>query len=148
MPRRLLPGLLAALALAVALSSCGGGSSATSTQRTVMRKASPQSGQTFLPDVSGTHHSVKPPIYAFGGDGNLTAKNLEWHGWGESKATAFGTVAEHPASGLVNTFSGSVTASVPRTCKGVRYYTEIIAHVPKQADFVPTEATKLTTPCG
>ena len=146
MPKRLLPVLLAALALAVVLASCGGGSSSTVTERTVMRQSQPGSGTTYLPDVTGRNF-VKPASYGFGGDGDLTATKLDWHGWGEAKATAFGTIAEHPASGLVDTFSGSVVASAPKTCKGARYYTEVIAHVPKQADFVPTEPTKLKTPC-
>jgi len=146
MPKRLLLALSAALALAVVLAACGGGSSSTLTERTVMRKSQPGSGQTYLPDVTGRNF-VKPASYGFGGDGDLTATKLEWHGWGEAKATAFGTIAEHPASGLVDTFSGSVVASAPKTCKGARYYTEVIAHVPKQADYVPTEPTKLKTPC-
>ena len=148
MSRRLLPALLAALALAVALASCGGGGSTTVTQRTVMDKAHPQSGATFLPDVAGARRFVKPPTYRFSADRDLVAKGLEWHGWGEAKATAFGTIAERPASGLLDTFSGSVTASAPRICDGTRYYTEVMAHVPKQADFVPTKPTKLSTPCG
>ena len=146
MPKRLLLALSAALALAIVLASCGGGSSSSVTERTVMHKSRPGSGQTYLPDVTGRNF-VKPASYGFGGDGDLTATKLEWHGWGEAKATAFGTIAEHPASGLVDTFSGSVVASAPKTCKGARYYTEVIAHVPKQADYVPTEPTKLKTPC-
>jgi len=146
MPKRLLFAVSAALALAVVLASCGGGSSSTVTERTVMRQSQPGSGTTYLPDVTGRNF-VKPASYGFGGDGDLTATKLQWHGWGEAKATAFGTIAEHPASGLVDTFSGSVVASAPKTCKGARYYTEVIAHVPKQADFVPTEPTKLKTPC-
>jgi hypothetical protein len=147
MRRRLLPALLAALALALVLASCGGGGSSSATEQTVMKKSQPGSGTTYLPDVTGRNF-VKPANYGFGGDGDLTATSLEWHGWGEAKATAFGTIAEHPANGLVDTFSGSVTASAPTACKGARYYTEVIAHVPKQADFVPTEPTKLPTPCG
>jgi hypothetical protein len=148
MPKRLLPALVAALALALVLASCGGGDSSSSgTTQTVMRKSQPGAGTTYLPDVTGRNF-VKPASYGFGGDGDLTATKLEWHGWGEAKATAFGTLAEHPANGLVDTFSGSVTASAPKTCKGARYYTEVIAHLPKQADFVPTEPTKLPTPCG
>lgn len=147
MPKRLLPVLLAALALAVVLASCGGGGSSTVTEKTVMRKSQPGSGTTYLPDVATNGHFVKPATYRFSVDGDLIAKNLDWHGWGEAKATAFGTIAEHPASGLVDTFSGSVTASAPQTCDGATYYTEVMAHVPKQADFVPTEPTKLTTPC-
>ena len=146
MPKRLLPVLLAALALAVVLASCGGGGSSTVTDATVMRKSQPGAGTTYLPDVTGRNF-VKPASYGFGGDGDLIATKLDWHGWGEAKATAFGTIAEHPANGLVDTFSGSVTASAPKTCNGARYYTEVMAHLPKQADYVPTEPTKLTTPC-
>jgi len=146
MPRHLVPALLAALALAVAVASCGGDST-TAPRKTVMRKSQSGSGPTFLPDVAGTRRFVKPATYRFGGDGDLTAKNLDWHAWGEPTATAFGTIAEHPANGLVDTFSGSVTASAPRTCNGARYYTKVMAHLPKQADFVPTEPTKLSTPC-
>ncbi|HEY2479068.1 MAG TPA: hypothetical protein VGI17_10095 [Solirubrobacterales bacterium] len=147
MRERLPLALLAALALAVALASCGGGGTTTITEKTVMRRAQPQSGPTFLPDVATTRHFVKPATYRFSVDGDLVAKSLQWHGWGEAKTTAFGTIAERPASGLVDTFSGSVTASAPRTCDGARYYTEVMAHVPKQADFVPIEPTKLSTPC-
>jgi hypothetical protein len=146
MSKRLLPFLLAALALAVVLASCGGGSGGSGTTQTVMRKSQPGAGTTYLPDVTGRNF-VKPASYGFGGDGDLTATKLEWHGWGEAKATAFGTIAEHPANGLVDTFAGSVTASAPKACKGARYYTEVIAHLPKQADYVPTEPTKLPTPC-
>lgn len=147
MPRRLLPALAAALALALALASCGGGGSSSSDTKTVMHHAKKKSGQTFLPDVATNHRYVEPATYSFSVDGDLVAKSLDWHGWGEAKATAFGTIAEHPASGLVDTFQGSVTASAPQTCQGATYYTEVFAHVPKQADFVPTEPTKLSTPC-
>jgi hypothetical protein len=147
MPKRLLPAL-AALTLALVLASCGGGGTTTITEKTVMRRAQRQSGPTYLPDVATARHFVKPATYRFSVDGDLVAKGLEWHAWGEPTATAFGTLAERPASGLVDTFSGSVTASAPRTCDGARYYTEVMAHVPKQAEFVPTEPTKLTTPCG
>jgi hypothetical protein len=143
MPKRLLPALLAALALAVVLSSCGGGGTTTVT---VMRKAQPATGTTYLPDVTGAKF-VKPSAYRFSVDGDLVGKSLEWHGWGEPKATAFGTLVERPASGLVDTFSGSVTASAPRKCEGATYYTEVFAHLPAQADYVPTEPTKLSTPC-
>jgi hypothetical protein len=144
--RRLLPVLGAALALAVVLASCGGGGSSSGTTQTVMKKSQPGAGTTYLPDVTGRNF-VKPASYGFGGDGDLTATKLEWHGWGEAKATAFGTLAEHPANGLVDTFSGSVTASAPKACKGARYYTLVMAHLPKQADYVPTAPTKLKTPC-
>lgn len=146
MSRRLLPALAAALALALALASCGGGGSSSTTE-TVMHHAKKKSGQTFLPDVTTNHRYVEPATYSFSVDGDLVAKSLDWHGWGEAKATAFGTIAEHPASGLIDTFQGSVTASAPKTCQGATYYTEVFAHVPKQADFVPTEPTKLSTPC-
>jgi hypothetical protein len=147
MPKRLLPILAAALALAIVLASCGGGGSTSSTTETVMHHAKKKSGQTFLPDVATNQRYIEPATYSFSVDGDLVAKSLEWHGWGEAKATAFGTIAEHPASGLVDTFQGSVTASAPKTCQGATYYTEVFAHVPKQADFVPTEPTKLSTPC-
>jgi hypothetical protein len=147
MRMRLFPALLVALALAVALASCGGGGTTTIHETTVMRQSQPQTGTTYLPDVATTRNFVKPATYNFTADGDLVAKNLVWHGWGEAKATAFGTIAERPASGLVDTFSGSVTASTPKACKGATYYTEVFAHVPKQADFVPTEPTKLATPC-
>jgi len=146
MPKRSLPALAAALLLAVVLASCGGGSTSSSTE-TVMQHAKNKSGQTFLPDVATGRRFVEPTTYSFSVDGDLVAKSLDWHGWGEAKATAFGTIAEHPASGLVDTFQGSVTASAPKTCQGATYYTEVFAHVPKQADFVPTEPTKLSTPC-
>lgn len=145
MSRRLLPVLLAALALGVVLASCGGGTS-SSTQQTVMRKADPGPGKTYLPDVTGRNF-VEPASYGFGGDGDMTATKLDWHSWGEAKATAFGTISQHPANGLVDSYSGSVTASAPKTCKGARYYTEVMAHLPKQADYVPTEPTHLKTPC-
>jgi hypothetical protein len=148
MPRRFLPALAAALALAVALASCGGGSTTITRTQTVMRHEKKMSGQTFLPDVATNRLFVEPATYSFSVDGDLVAKSLGWHGWGQAKATAFGTIAEHPASGLVDTFQGSVTASAPKVCEGARYYTEVFAHVPKQADFVPTEPTKLSTPCG
>jgi hypothetical protein len=148
MPKRLLPALAATLVLALALAACGGGGSTTITQtQTVMRHAKKKSGQTFLPDVATSRRFVEPATYSFSVDGDLVAKSLDWHGWGEAKATAFGTIAEHPASGLVDTFQGSVTASAPKTCGGVTYYSQVFAHVPKQADFVPTEPTKLPTPC-
>lgn len=148
MPKRLLPALAAVLALGLVLASCGGGGSTTITHtQTVMRHAKKRSGQTYLPDVATSRRFVEPATYSFSVDGDLVAKSLDWHGWGEAKATAFGTIAEHPASGLVDTFQGSVTASAPITCNGATYYTEVFAHVPKQADFVPTEPTKLTTPC-
>ncbi len=148
MRKRLITALLAALALAVALAACGGGGSSTTGAKTVMRKAKPGSGRTFLPAVAGDRHFVEPAAYRLTAEGELVAKGLQWHGWGEAKATAFGKLVERPASGLVDTFSGSVTASAPRTCHGARYYTEVFAHLPKQAPLVPTEPTKLTTPCG
>jgi hypothetical protein len=149
MPRRLFPALLAAFLPALALASCGGGTTTVTRTETVMRHSKAPSGVTLLPAiVAGGGYAVRPATYSFSVDGDLVANGLDWHGWGEAKATAFGTLAEHPASGLVDTFQGSVTASAPKTCKGVRYYTEVFAHLPKQADFVPTEPTKLRTPCG
>ena len=145
-PTRLLPVLFAALALAVVLASCGGGGSSTGSEKTVMRKAKRGSGKTYLPDVTGGRF-VEPATYRFSVDGDLIGKSLDWHGWGEGKATAFGTLVERPATGLLDTFSGSVTASAPRRCEGATYYTEVFAHLPAQADFVPTEPTKLSTPC-
>jgi hypothetical protein len=147
MSKRLFPTLLLALALTVALASCGGGGTTTIT-RTVMRKSQPGAGTTFLPAVATGSYFVKPAIYSFSVDGDLIGKSLDWHSWGEAKATAFGTLVERPASGLRDRFSGSVTASAPHTCKGATYYTEVFPHLPAQADFVPTEPTKLTTPCG
>ena len=147
MPNRLLLALAAALALAVALAACGGGGTTTVHEKTVMRHSEPQHGETLLPAVSGQGAFAKPANYSFSVDGDLVGKELAWHGWGEPKATAFGTLVERPASGLKDTFNGSVTASAPKSCKGARYYTEVIAHLPKQADFVPTEPTKLKTPC-
>jgi hypothetical protein len=149
MPKRLLLALFATLVLNVVLTSCGGGGSTTITETTtVMRHAKAPTAATYLPDVTATHRFVKPATYRFSVDGDLVGKNLEWHDWGEAKATAFGTLAERPASGLVDTFQGSVTASAPRTCKGAIYYTRVFAHLPAQADFVPTEPTVLSTPCG
>jgi hypothetical protein len=145
MSRRLLPALFAVLAVGFALAACGGEGTTTVT---VMRHAEPSPGTTLLPFVGGKGAAVEPATYPFSTDGDLIAQKLEWHGWGEAKATAFGTIAEHPASGLVDTFAGSVTASAPRRCHGADYYTEVFAHVPAQADFAPTEPTKLTTPCG
>jgi hypothetical protein len=64
MPRRLLPALLAALALAVVLASCGGGGTTTIIEKTIMRNAKPPSGPTYLPDVATTRHFVKPATIA------------------------------------------------------------------------------------
>jgi hypothetical protein len=148
MPKRLLPALLAALALAVVLASCGGGGTTTVTEKTVMRHAEPKHGETLLPTISGQGGLVEPTTYSFSVDGDLIGKELNWHSWGEAKAVAFGTMIEHPASGLVDRFAGSVTASAPRKCHGATFYTEVFAHLPPRADFVPTEPTKLETPCG
>jgi hypothetical protein len=147
MPKRLLPALPAALSLALLLASCGGGGTTTIIKTTtVMRKVQPAAGKTYLPDVDGGRF-VEPSTYRFSVDGDLIGKSLDWHGWGEAKATAFGTLVERPASGLLDTFSGSVTASAPRKCQGATYYTEVFPHLPAQADFVPTEPTQLSTPC-
>ena len=143
--RALLTGAVAAGTLALALASCGSGTT-TVIEKTVMREAKPAPGTTYLPDVNGRRF-VEPPAYRFSVDGDLIGKGLKWHGWGEAKATAFGTMVERPASGLVDTFQGSVTASAPETCQGATYYTQVFPHLPKQADFVPTEPTKLYTPC-
>jgi hypothetical protein len=137
----------AALALAIVLASCGGGGSTTVTERTeILREAKPAKGRMFLPDVLGKN-SVKPAKYSFSVDGDLVGTSLDWHGWGEAKATAFGKLEERSANGLVDTFSGSVTASKPVRCKGATYYTRVMAHVPPQANFVPGGPTKLDTPC-
>jgi hypothetical protein len=146
MPNRLLLALLAALALAVALAACGGGTT-TIREKTVMRHSEPQHGETLLPAVSGQGAFVKPANYSFSVDADLVGKELAWHGWGEPKATAFGTLVERPASGLKDTFNGSVTVSAPKKCQGATYYTQVFPHLPPQADFVPTEPTKLSTPC-
>ena len=146
--KRSLLALLAALALAVFLAACGGGGSATVPETTVMRHAEPAHGETLIPAVSGQGSFVKPANYSFSVDGDLVGKELKWHGWGEAKATAFGTLIERPASDLKDTFSGSVTAGAPKKCHGATFYTEVFPHLPPQADFVPTEPTKLETPCG
>jgi hypothetical protein len=147
MTRRLLLPFLAALALAVALAACGGGGSSTVTEETVMRHSEPRHGETLIPAVSGQGAFVKPASYVLSAEGNLVGKELSWRGWGEPKATAFGTLVEIPASGLKDNFNGSITASAPRSCHGATYYTQVFPHLPSQADFVPTEPTKLSTPC-
>jgi hypothetical protein len=147
MARRLLIATAAALALAAALAACGGGGTTTVHETTVMRHSEPQHGETLLPAVSGQGAFAKPANYSFSVDGDLVGKSLTWHSWGEPKATAFGTLVERPANGLKDTFSGSVTASAPKKCNGATYYTQVFPHLPPQADFVPTEPTKLTTPC-
>ena len=88
-------------------------------------------GTTFLPDVPARTSSSRA-TYSFSVDGDLVGKGLDWHGWGEPKATAFGTLVERPASGLVDTFSGSVTASAPRRCKGATYYTRSSPTCPRR----------------
>jgi hypothetical protein len=148
MANRLLLTMLTALALAVALAACGGGGTTTVHEKTVMRHSEPQHGETLLPAVSGQGTFVKPANYSFSVDGDLVGKELTWHGWGEPKATAFGTLVERPASGLKDTFNGGVTASAPQKCQGATYYTQVFPHLPPQADFVPTEPTKLSTPCN
>ena len=148
MAKRLVLTVPTALALAVVIAACGGGGSTTVHEKTVMRHSEPQHGETLIPAVSGQGTFVKPSTYSFSVDGDLTGKELAWHGWGEPKATAFGTLVERPASGLTDTFNGSVTASAPKKCKGATYYTQVFPHLPAQADFVPTEPTKLSTPCG
>jgi hypothetical protein len=148
MAKRLVLTVPTALALAVVIAACGGGGSTTVQEKTVMRHSEPQHGETLIPAVSGQGTFVKPSSYSFSVDGDLTGKELAWHGWGEPKATAFGTLVERPASGLKDTFNGSVTASAPKKCQGATYYTQVFPHLPAQADFVPTEPTKLSTPCG
>lgn len=143
-----LPLTLLALALCVAIAACGGGGSSTATEKTVMRHSEPQHGETLIPAVGGQGAFVKPANYTLSVEGELVAKELTWHGWGEPKATAFGTLVERPASGLKDTFNGSLTASASKKCHGATYYTQVFPHLPPQADFVPTEPTKLTTPCG
>ncbi len=147
MPNRLLLAVLVALALAIALAACGGGGTTTIHETTVMHHSEPQHGETLLPAVSGHGTFVKPSNYSFSVDGDLAGEELVWHGWGEPKATAFGTLVERPASGLKDTFNGSVTASAPKQCQGATYYTQVFPHLPPEADFVPTEPTKLSTPC-
>jgi hypothetical protein len=145
--RRLIPTALAALVAAVVLASCGGGGTTTIHERTeILREAKPKQGKMYLPDVLG-NRAVKPAKYSFSADGDLVGTSLDWHGWGEAKATAFGKLEERSANGLVDTFSGSVTASKPVRCKGATYYTRVMAHVPPQAAFVPSGPTKLSTPC-
>ncbi|HVW48278.1 MAG TPA: hypothetical protein VHA76_14575 [Solirubrobacterales bacterium] len=147
MAQRLLLTLSAALALGACLAACGGGGSGTTAEKTVMRHSEPRHGDTLIPAVGGQGAFVKPANYSLSVDGDLVGKELDWHGWGEAKAVAFGTLVERPASGLKDTFDGSVTASAPKQCKGATYYTEVFPHLPPQADFVPTEPTKLSTPC-
>jgi hypothetical protein len=141
--------VLAALALllVLALASCGGSSTTVEHTVTVMktRKAPPP---TYLTDVVSTRRYVKPRTYVFSADGDLVMKNLKWQAWGSDSATATGKIEERPASGLVDTFTGSMRAGKPETCKGARYYTEVFAQVPPQAPFVPAEPTPLATPCS
>lgn len=152
-PMRLLPALLAALALGVVLASCGGGDTgstapqAATASKAATGKAQRRSSRTYLPAATSGRRLVEPRTYRFSIDGNLIARGLEWHRWGKARAVAFGRIVERPASGLVDTFAGRVTATAPRACNGARYYTEVMAHPPKQADYVPTEPTRLATPC-
>lgn len=141
--RLLLPALAAAIALALA--SCGGGST-TTVERTVTVMKTRQAPTTLLPDVLGQNH-VEPTNYSFSADGDLTMANLRWRDWGQSRAHARGRVDEHPASGLLDSFAGSMEAFAPVRCHGRRYYTEVFAKVPPQAPFVPERPTKLDTPC-
>jgi hypothetical protein len=142
--RLLLPAL--ALLFAGALASCGGGST-TTVERTVKVMKTRKAPATLLPDVLGQNH-VEPPTYSFSADGDLVMKNLRWQDWGQSRARARGRIDEHPASGLIDSFTGSIEAFAPVNCHGRRYYTEVFARVPPQAPFVPEGPTKLATPCG
>jgi hypothetical protein len=144
MPRRalLLPGL--ALLAALALASCGGGSTTTIEHTVTVMKTRPI---TVLPDVLGRNH-VEPPTYTFSADGDLVMVNLIWRDWGQSRARASGRIEERPASGLLDSFAGAMEAFAAVSCHGRRYYTEVFAKVPPQAPFVPTAPTKLDTPCG
>lgn len=142
--RLLLP--LAALVGALVLASCGGGSTTTVERTVTVMKTRKAPAAVFLPDVTG-RHLVKPRTYSLSVDGDLVMKNLSWKGWGGASATATGKAQERPASGLVDTFSGSIRASKPRVCAGARYYTEVTVRVPPQAPLVPTEPTRLETPC-
>jgi hypothetical protein len=141
--------LIAALALVgtLALASCGGSGSTTTVERTVTVMKTRKAGPAYLPDVLG-RYLVKPGTYAFSADGDLVMKNLKWRGWGSDSATATGKIEERPASGLIDTFTGSMRASKPEACRGVRYYTEVSAVVPPQAPFVPAAPTTLQTPCS
>jgi hypothetical protein len=142
--RFLLPAL--ALPAALALASCGGGSATTTVERTVTVMKTREAPATLLPDVLGQNH-VEPRTYSFSADGDLVVVNLKWQNWGRSRARARGRIEERPASGLTDSFAGSVEAFAPVNCHGRRYYTEVFAKVPPQAPFVPEGPTKLDTPC-
>jgi hypothetical protein len=141
---RLLLATVAALT-ALALASCGGGST-TTVERTVTVMKSGKPPATLLPDVLGQNH-VEPRTYSFSVDGDLVLKTLKWQDWGRSRARARGHIEEHAASGLTDSFTGSMEAFAPVECQGRRYYTEAFAKVPPQAPFVPEGPTKLDTPC-
>jgi hypothetical protein len=140
---RLLLATAAALA-ALAFASCGGGSTTIERTVTVMKSGKPPA--TLLPDVLGNNH-VEPVTYSFSVDGDLVMKKLKWQGWGRSRARARGRIEERAASGLTDSFNGSMEAFAPVECQGRRYYTEASAEVPPQAPFVPEGPTKLDTPC-
>ena len=147
MPLRAHPALPAlALVLVLALASCGGGSTTTAERPATATNSRKAPLPLFLPDVTG-RRLVKPRTYSVTVDGDLVMKNLSWRGWGGASAKATGKAEERPASGLVDTFSGSIRASKPRICRGARYYTEVAVTVPPQAPYVPSAPTRLRTPC-
>lgn len=142
------PGLLALIAF-----GCGGGTT-TVIEKMVVTKASNEvttSAPTFLKAVAFEHLYVEPELYPFSADGSLVGRNLTWEGWGSATATGRGKIEERDfSSGDFNdrpTYPGAVVARGLEECRGRSYYTEVVAEVPPDAIFVPSEASQLTTPC-
>jgi hypothetical protein len=131
-----------------------GGATTTVIEKTVVTRApdeATKSAPTFLKAVAFEHLYVEPKLYPFSADGSLVGRDLTWEGWGSATATGRGKIEERDfSSGDFNdrpTYPGAVVARGLEECRGRSYYTEVVAEVPPDAIFVPSEASQLTTPC-
>ncbi len=155
--RRFIAGLTLAIALAIA-AGCGGSSNTTIINQTVTAPATDEvvpggsttpTGATNAPVMMdfGSQEFTEPAEFSFSVNGDLTAGDLQWSGWGEPTAQADGQLAfrDYPSTKRVE-IPGTVTVSRLKECKGKNYYTRVSFDYGSGAPFDPN-VPDLPTPC-
>jgi hypothetical protein len=135
----------------LAVSSCGGGTTASNSSD-VPTEASTTTSTIGVPtDVfvmnSGRERLVEPEEFTFNLEGAVVGAHLHWTNWGKPATAAVGAFSEHRFSSSNRVrFRSTLRLTQLRVCNGAEYYTHASLPVPSS----PTQPAdkSLPTPCG
>jgi hypothetical protein len=143
---------LAGAVAVLALSGCGGGTTATRSEPVTTEASTTTSSTIGVPtDVfvmnSGMERLVEPEEFIFNLEGAVVGAHLHWTDWGEPATAAIGAFSEHRFSSSNRVrFRSTLKLTQLRVCNDAEYYTHASLPVPSS----PTQPAEksLPTPCG